>query len=430
MDELTYLSGYGNHFATEALSGTLPKGQNSPQRVPHGLYAEQISGSAFTAPKSQNQRSWLYRIRPSVVHGEFTPFSSSLLSTEAAAFSKLPPTQLRWDPIPLEKEKSVNFINGLRTAAINGNLVQHQGASVYLYSCNKEMQRKFFMSQDGEWLIVPELGELLLRTEFGLLTVKPEEIAVIPRGVKFQVNPLSEFARGYVCENHGLPFRLPERGPVGANGLANERDFLYPTACYEDIEKEFILISKYLGKFWECSIKHSPLDVVAWHGNYAPYKYDLNNFNAINSVSFDHVDPSIFTVLTSQSALIGTANIDFVIFPERWQVAEHTFRPPYYHRNIMSELMGLVKGEYDAKKAHGFQPGGLSIHNCMTPHGPDRVSFENASKVNLKPDYIENSLAFMFESQFPWLPTEYAMTSKLLQSNYRDCWQDLPKNFK
>lgn len=428
MDELKYLSGFGNHFATEALPNALPQGQNSPQQVNLGLYAEQLSGSAFTAPKGQNLRSWLYRIQPSVVRSQFQLMSVNPICEATENTEPLPPAPMRWNPLP-SPEKPTTWFESLMMFASNGTTKLHQGANFYLYACNKNMEREFFTSADGELLIVPQEGRLLFRTEFGLLHVAPEEILIVPRGVKFQVHLLDKSARGYVCENHGLPFRLPERGLIGSNGLANERDFLYPVAFYEDIDTEHQLFCKFSGNLWQADLAFSPLNVVAWHGNYAPYKYALKNFNSINSVSFDHCDPSIFTVLTSPSAIAGTSNLDFVIFPERWSVAEHTFRLPYFHRNVMSELMGLIKGEYDAK-ASGFHPGGVSIHNCLTPHGPDAKSVDIGMREPSKPHFIKNTLAFMLESCFCWIPSKLAMGSPLKQKDYAECWQELPKKFK
>jgi homogentisate 1,2-dioxygenase len=421
MDTLKYQSGFGNEFATEALPGALPVGQNSPQQAPLGLYAEQLSGTAFTAPRSANRRSWLYRIRPSVQHKPFKQISNRLLLS--APFNELPPTpnQLRWDPLPLPTEPT-DFVDGLTTIAGN------DGIAIHIYAANCSMQDRFFYDADGELLIVPELGGLRFHTEFGIIEVSPKEICVIPRGVKFRVELLDAHARGYVCENYGALFKLPDLGPIGANGLANPRDFLTPTASYEDREGEFKLVAKFCGNLWEAEIGHSPLDVVAWHGNYAPYKYDLTRFNTINTVSFDHPDPSIFTVLTSPTDTVGTANCDFVIFPARWMVAEHTFRPPYFHRNVMNEYMGLICGVYDAKEK-GFSPGGASLHNCMSAHGPDADTFEKASAAKLAPQRYENTLAFMFESRSVICLTRFAMQTPALQSDYFECWQGLKKYF-
>ena len=421
MNTLQYQSGFGNEFATEALPGALPAGQNSPQQAPLGLYAEQLSGTAFTAPRSANRRSWLYRIRPSVLHKPFKQISNHLL--RSAPFNELPPTpnQLRWNPVPLPTE-STDFVDGLTTIAGN------DGLAIHIYAANRSMQDRYFYNADGELLIVPELGGLRFHTELGVLKVAPKEICVIPRGVKFRVELLGSEARGYVCENYGALFKLPDLGPIGANGLANPRDFQTPVAAFEDREGDFKLVAKFGGNLWEAEIGHSPLDVVAWHGNYAPYKYDLTLFNTINTVSFDHPDPSIFTVLTSPTDTAGTANCDFVIFPARWMVAEHTFRPPYFHRTVMSEYMGLICGVYDAKET-GFIPGGASLHNCMSGHGPDADTFEKASNAALTPHRYENTLAFMFESRSVIRPTRFAMETPALQPDYFECWQGLKKNF-
>ncbi len=425
---IQYQFGFRNDFATEALPNALPTGQNSPQRCPYGLYAEQLSGSAFTAPHEQNVRSWLYRIRPSVMQGEyrqqeFVNFKSAPLNNATVS-----PNPLRWNPLP-EPSADTDFLDGMYTVCANGDAAAQSGVCVHLYVLNHSMTR-YFCNADGEMLFVPQAGELILRTEMGSLEVAPGEIASIPRGVKFQVNKTqdTQTARGYVCENYARPFELPSLGAIGSNGLANSRDFLAPVAAYEEVQGGFEIVVKMHGRIFSAKLSHSPFDVVAWHGNYAPYKYDLAKFMVINSVSFDHPDPSIFTVLTSPSELTGTANCDFVIFPPRWIVAENTFRPPWFHRNIMSEFMGLVKGSYDAK-AEGFVPGGSSLHNCMTPHGPDSESFEKASRAKLKPVYQDNTLAFMFESRHVFVPTVAAMEADFRQQNYSEIWQSLKSHF-
>jgi len=423
---LRYQSGFGSEFATEALVGALPQGQNSPQKVPYGLYAEQLSGTAFTAPRHVNRRSWLYRIRPAVKHGAFRPHDPGMLRSAPFDEALTPPDQLRWDPLPLPSAPT-DFIDGLVTFAGNGDAALQAGIAIHLYACNRSMER-FFYDADGELLIVPQEGGLRLATELGTLDTAPGEIAVVPRGVRFTVALAAPNARGYVCENYGAMLRLPELGPIGANGLANPRDFLAPVASFEDRDGSFELIAKFSGRLWSAPIDHSPLDVVAWHGNLAPYKYDLARFNAMNTVTFDHADPSIFTVLTSPSDTAGTANVDFVIFPPRWMVAEHSFRPPWFHRNVMSEFMGLVRGTYDAKEK-GFVPGGASLHNCMSGHGPDAATFERAAAAQLQPQKLENTLAFMFESRYVIRPTRFALQSPLLQQDYRECWQGLARHF-
>jgi homogentisate 1,2-dioxygenase len=413
-----YMTGFGNHFATEAVAGALPVGQNSPQQAPFGLYAEQLSGSAFTAPRSENLRSWLYRLRPAASHPPFTPLR------DAPSAGPATPNRLRWSP-QIFPESGIDFLNGLTPWAMTGDATTHSGVTVWLYAATASMQR-IFVNADGEVLIVPQAGDISIFTEMGQLDIAPLSIAVIPRGVRFRVELKGASATGYVLENHGAPFRLPDLGPIGANGLANPRDFEAPVAAFEDDDTPTQLIQKFHGALWTTTLDHSPLDVVAWHGNYAPYRYDLTRFNTINTVSFDHPDPSIFTVLTAPSEIPGTANCDFVIFPPRWMVAEHTFRPPWFHRNIMSEFMGLITGAYDAKSG-GFLPGGASLHNCMNGHGPDATSYAAAIKAELKPHKIENTMAFMFESRWALRPTQAALASPALQTDYDTCWQDFPK---
>ena len=424
-----YQSGFGNEFATEAVAGTLPAGQNSPQKVAHGLYAEQLTGTAFTAPRGANRRSWLYRIRPAAMHGPFEPFEQPRLHNDFDA-GPVSPDQMRWDPLPMPGvDTPTDFVDGLLTMAGNGGPAAMTGLGVHLYAANTSMQGRFFYDADGELLIVPQHGRLHIATELGVLEVEPQEIAVIPRGVRFRVELPDGEARGYVCENFGALLRLPDLGPIGSNGLANPRDFLAPQAAYEDIEGGFELVAKFQGQLWRADIGHSPLDVVGWHGNYTPYKYDLRRFNAIGSISFDHPDPSIFLVLHSPSDTPGTSNLDFAIFPPRWLVAQHTFRPPWFHRNIASEFMGLVHGAYDAK-AEGFVPGGCSLHNCMTGHGPDATTFDKASNADLSgPDVIGGTMAFMFEARGVIRPTAQALQATHRQRDYQACWAGLRKHF-
>ncbi len=420
---MKYLSGFGAHHESEALKGALPVGRNSPQKVKYGLYAEQISGTAFTAPRSQNLRSWLYRLRPSAMHKPFHRLDDGLVRSAPCLEAECSPNRLRWRPQPLPA-KPTDFVAGLATMASCGDARAQRGASVHAYAANRSMKRAFY-DADGELLIVPQQGELTIATELGVLEAAPGEIAVIPRGVKFRVD-VDGASRGFVCENHGAPLRLPELGPIGSNGLANVRDFLAPVASYEDRDAATELVAKFGGHLWATKLAHSPLDVVAWHGNYYPYKYDLARFNVINTVSFDHPDPSIFTVLTSPSDAPGTANVDFVVFPPRWMVAEKTFRPPWFHRNVMSEFLGLLRGEYDAKK-EGFAPGAASLHNAMSAHGPDNASYTHAVNARLEPRYVADTLAFMFESRYVFEPTAYAMGSPTLDKDYDAVWNGFAK---
>jgi homogentisate 1,2-dioxygenase len=424
-----YMPGFGNDFETEALPGALPIAQNSPQRAAYGLYAEQLSGSPFTAPRGSNERAWLYRIRPSVQHAaRFKKTALPLWKTgPCLGEHDRPIGQLRWGPVPLPKD-SLTFLTGMRTMTTAGDVNTQSGMAAHIYLVTQSMEDEYFYNADGELLIVPQEGALRFFTEFGCIEAEPGEIVVIPRGVKFKVALMGRPARGYVCENYGAKFTLPDRGPIGANCLANARDFKTPTAAFEDKEGSCRLTVKWCGGFNVADIGHSPLDVVAWHGNYAPYKYNLRHFSPVGAILFDHPDPSIFTVLTAPSETAGTANVDFVIFPERWTVAEHSFRPPWYHMNIMSEFMGLIYGVYDAKP-EGFVPGGMSLHNCMLPHGPDMTAYEHATKVELKPVKLTGTMAFMFETRFAQHLTRFAAELETLQEDYAECWRPLQKNF-
>jgi homogentisate 1,2-dioxygenase len=425
--ELTYLSGFGNEHASEAVAGALPVGRNSPQRAPLGLYAEQISGTAFTQPRAVNRRSWVYRITPSAAHTRFSRIDDGLLRSAPFTETEPSPNRLRWDPIPFP-DGPTDFVDGLYTIGGNGDTLSQAGIGIHWYRANASMLDRFFVDADGELLVVPQEGTLLAHTEFGRLRVAPGEIAVIPRGVRFRVELPDGLARGYICENYGAALTLPERGPIGANGLANERDFLAPAAAFEDRRGSFQVVQKFGGHLWAADYDHSPLDVVAWHGDLAPYKYDLDRFMTIGTISFDHPDPSIFTVLTSPTDTPGLANIDFVIFPPRWLVGEDTFRPPWYHRNIMSEFMGLIRGVYDAK-AEGFVPGGASLHNTFTSHGPDAETYARASSAELAPQKIDNTMAFMFETRWTVVPTAHAVTADHLQADYDAVWSGLTRNF-
>ncbi|WEK28504.1 MAG: homogentisate 1,2-dioxygenase [Candidatus Pseudomonas phytovorans] len=419
-----YQSGFGNQFSSEAIAGTLPIGQNSPQRVAHGLYAELFSGTAFTMPRHESRRTWMYRIRPSASHPTFKAIPSPI---PEGALAPANPNRMRWDALEVPAEPT-DFVDGLRAMVANSSLDHPSGITIFHYVANRSMERAFY-NADGELLIVPQLGKLLLVTELGRIELQPLEIAVIPRGMKFKVELLGSAARGYIAENHGAPLRLPDLGPIGSNGLANPRDFLTPNAWFESEQSPTQLVQKFQGSFWEAELDHSPFDVVAWHGNNVPYKYDLRHFNTIGSISFDHPDPSIFTVLTSPTSVAGLANLDFVIFPPRWLVAENTFRPPWFHRNLMNEYMGLIEGEYDAK-ADGFTPGGSSLHSCMSAHGPDAKTSERAMAANLEPEKLDGTMAFMFETHQVLRPTKFALASPALQGNYDACWEGIAGKFE
>jgi homogentisate 1,2-dioxygenase len=419
---LRYMTGFGAHFESEAVDGALPKGRNSPQRPPFGLYTEQLSGTAFTAPRHENRRSWLYRMRPTADHKPYVRYEGAPLFAPGTVKEPLAPNRLRWDP-PADLPEGCDFIDGITTMMANRDPADLSGVAIHLYRAQKSMERRLFVDADGELLIIPQSGTLRIATELGRMEVAAGWVALIPRGMKFRVEVDGE-ARGYVAENHGAPFRLPELGPIGSNGLANARDFETPVAAFEDADGDHEVVQKYMGALWTTVLDHSPLDVVAWHGNLVPWRYELARFNTIGSISFDHPDPSIFTVLTSPSETPGRANADFVIFPPRWLVGEDTFRPPWFHRNVMSEAMGLIHGAYDAK-AEGFAPGGLSLHNLMSGHGPDVESWRKASEAELKPQKIDGTMAFMVESCWPYVPTRFAI--ERAQPDYDASWRDFPK---
>src|SRR3984893_9940230 len=425
---LVYQPGFGNHFVTESVPDALSVGRNSPQRPPYGLYAEQISGTSFTTARAENRRTWTYRIRPSVVHRPYARIDNGMI--RSAPFNEVDatPTQLRWSPLPIP-QKPADFVEGIVTFGGNGDVATQVGMAVHLYAANRSMSNRCFYNADGEMLIVPQQGRARFVTELGVIEAAPGEIVVIPRGLRFRTELPDGPSRGYICENYGAMLRLPELGPLGSNGLANVRDFLTPVAAYEDTKTSCTMIAKFQGNLWAAQMDHSPLNVVAWHGNFAPYKYDLARFMVIGTVSFDHPDPSIYSVLTAPSDVPGTATIDFVIFPPRWLVGENTFRPPWYHRNVMTEFMGLLHGVYDAK-AEGFLPGGASLHNCMTAHGPDADTWERAVSAELAPQKIEDTLAFMFETRLVIRPTRFALETGALQRDYDSCWSGFEKLFR
>lgn len=424
-----YMPGFGNDFETEALPGALPQGRNSPQKCNYGLYGEQLSGTAFTAPSHQNERTWCYRIRPSVKHSHrYRKIDLPLWNTAPNVVPDVISLgQYRWDPLP-HSDAPLTWLTGMRTMTTAGDVNTQTGMASHIYLVTASMEDTYFYSADSELLIVPQEGQLRFFTELGIIDLAPQEIAVIPRGLLYRVEVLNGPARGFVCENYGQTFALPSRGPIGANCLANRRDFKTPVAAFEDRETPSRVVIKWCGQFHETEIGHSPLDVVAWHGNYAPYKYNLNDYCPVGAILFDHPDPSIYTLLTAPSGVEGTANIDFVLFRDRWNVAEDTFRPPWYHKNIMSELMGNIYGQYDAKP-QGFVPGGMSLHNMMLPHGPDKEAFEKASNATLEPQKLANTMSFMFETRFPQHLTQFAAQEAPLQDDYIDCWSDIEKKF-
>ena len=424
----------GNELQSEALPGALPVGMNNPKVCPYGLYAEQLSGTPFTVPRAAALRTWMYRTRPSVTHEPFSPVDASRVPHLACDHSAhvITPNQIRWRPLPLPSTP-VDWVAGLHTVCGAGDPLAREGYGIHLYAATSSMTTTCLANADGDLLLVPQTGRLHVTTELGRVAVAPGEIIVLPRGVRFSVALPDGSARGYVLESYGGPFTLPDLGPVGANGLASARDFEAPTAWYEDraIEGGFTVLHKFGGRLFAARQAFSPFNVVAWHGNLAPFKYELARFCPVNAVSFDHPDPSIFTVLTVRTPSPGVPVADFVVFPPRWCAAEGTFRPPYYHRNSANEFMGLIRGSYDAKSAAGFPPGAASLHLCMTPHGPDAPSYEAAVAADTStPARLPDSgLAFMFETFATPRVAPGAAASPHVDSDYYRCWAGLADHF-
>ncbi|KUJ11587.1 homogentisate 1,2-dioxygenase-like protein [Mollisia scopiformis] len=432
-DPYEYLSGFNNSFESEAIPGTIPQGQNSPRCVRFGLYTEQMTASAFVAPRHSNKKSWLYRVRPAVAHQGFTDMPDNP-DTEANFLPLNPrvhvsPQQVAWLPFEIPAGSDVDFVSGLKTVAGSGDPSLREGIATHVYMANKSMDKRAFVNSDGDFLIVPQQGSLDIQTEFGPLFVQPGEIVVIQRGQRFRVELPDGPSRGYILEIWGANFELPELGPLGANGLANARDFLHPKAQYEVKKEKWEVVYKLSGKFFYSTQYHSPFDVVAWHGNYVPYKYDLTKFVNIGSISVDHIDPSIFCVLTAKSRDPIAPLADFLIFSPRWDVASHTYRPPYYHRNVASELMGLIYGEYGGRSDE-FQPGGVSFECGMVPHGVAYAEFKEASAS--PPPLMQISkgaIAIMFESSRPFTITDWAWSSDKKHEHDPKMWDDLVDNF-
>jgi homogentisate 1,2-dioxygenase len=463
LNGLSYLTGYGNTFESELLPGALPKGRNTPRLVPYNLYTEQLSGTAFTAPRVVNRRTWLYRIQPSVScnceQNWNEPADGSIYPKYFGGFGtkEIPlhtdPNPLRWKPLPLDDPETVHddFVSGMKLVLHSGSALTKHGLAVYMYAFGKSMDKAYFSNADGDLMIVPQQSTLLIYTELGRLRVEPQEICVLPRGVVFSVHLVSpessspstattnndNLARGYVLEVFKGHFELPELGPIGSNGLANARDFLHPTAwCVTDQDEyhtSSLLLHKFNQQLFSKESSHSPLNVVAWHGNYLPFKYDLRRFCAVNSVTYDHLDPSIYTVLTcvGHNEGPGVALADFVIFPPRVMATDsNTFRPPWFHRNTMTEFMGLICGAYDAKSSNGFQPGGASLHSCMTPHGPDQTSYDKAVADPCdQPKQLDGGMAFMFETSCIMQVTDFALNGEHRDVDYAVCWSGLNDQF-
>lgn len=423
---LSYQSGFGNELSSEALPEILPVGQSSPQVPAHGLVHELISGTTFTAPRRSNRRVHLYRIRPSTSQQELRPMEHGLLLS--APFSSAPnPNQVRWSPFEIP-DTAQDFLAGMTTLCGNGSVTGQAGMALHVYLANRSMEDRVLSNADGEMLVIPQRGDVRFVTELGIIDAGPGEIVIIPRGCKFRVDLLGPSAQGFVCENYGVPFQLPDLGLVGSTGQANAWDFQIPEAAYEDADVATRLVHKYAGGFWTTVLDHSPFDVVGWRGNYTPSKFDMNRFAILGALSFDHAEPSIFCALTSPSDSVAGPNADFMIMPPRWLVAENTFRPPGYHRNCVSEILGLIQGKHDGKSA-AFRPGSVSLHNAWAPHGPDTASYEAGRVGPQSPVKLEDTMAFMIETRFPMSLTNVGLNCPERERDYLDVWAGFAKRF-
>ncbi|ORX94816.1 homogentisate 1,2-dioxygenase [Clohesyomyces aquaticus] len=418
-DPYSYQCGFGNRFASESIPSVLPRGQNCPQRVKYDLYSEQLNGSSFVSARQALQHVWMYRIRPSVVHGELS--RSDLNSKLEAYFGpanprvEYNPSQQAWNPFPVPEaspSSSIDFVHGLRTVAGQGDPTSKQGIAIHIYTANASMQNRAFCNNDGDFLILPQQGRLDIQTELGNVMVRPGELAVIQAGIRFKVSLPDGPSRGYIQEIFGAHYELPELGPIGSNGMALPRDFEYPVASFDlDSSSIWEIVYKLAGTLHSCHQPHTPFDVVAWHGNYAPYKYAIEKFINMANVERDQADPTIYCVLTARSIIPGVSLTDFLVFTPKWISTTNTFRPPYYHRNMSTEVMGLVYGTYGGS-SHVLEPGGLSYEASYMPHGETYETWKMATTQDLRPTRAcEDTLAFMFHVSVPLMLTQWAMES-------------------
>ncbi|KAH9874017.1 hypothetical protein IAQ61_004645 [Plenodomus lingam] len=440
-DPYNYQAGWGNRHQSEVIPGTLPVAQNNPQEVRFGLYTEGITYSAFAAPRAHNYSTYMYRCRPAAAHNGYVPFESK--SNIQNCFLSLNPKvatlpeQAEWRPFPLPKEEEkIDFANGLHTLAGSGDPNIREGLALYVYMINSSMERRAFCNADGDFLICAQLGTLDIVTEMGKIFLQPGEICVIQRGIRFCMNlaPDTKVARGYITEVWGSMWELPDLGPLGGHGLANPRDFLYPVAAIDDnLHVDWQIVNKINGELVAIQQDHSPFDLVAWHGNVVPYKYDLTKFSSQNSTSIDHTDPSIFTVLTAKSRDPLTPLADFLWFGPRWDVATNTFRLPYFHRNSASEFLACLYGQ-GLGRSDDFQPGGGSFEGGHTPHGGFHEGYQHGMRIHeSQPEKIlTEQLTIMIESSRLFLWTEWARKGCGVidehGTNYK-VWEALPDRF-
>jgi homogentisate 1,2-dioxygenase len=401
--EMTTLEGFGAPLQSEALPGALPLHQNSPRHAPYGLYPEQLSGTAFGLPRHKNLRTWLYRIRPSAQQSPFRPLRHETFTT---AFTSEPvePNLFGWRPCPIPSAGQ-DFVDGIVTLGGAGDGHSRRGYALHWFTANRSMDNRAFCNADGDFLLVPQLGELTLVTELGVLEVGTGQIALLPRGLRYSVVLRSPAARGFIAEVYGRHFELPERGVIGANGLADARHFRTSTAWFEDrLELGYRITSKLGGVLYDAQQDYSPYDVVAWHGNYVPYVYDLAAFVPVSNVRVDHPDPSIYSVVSCPLDETGSNLLDLIVFPPRWDPTEHTFRPPFFHRNATMEWNAVVRS--DSSDGALFESGVSFLTPPMTPHGVTSAAVERAFRLDEATAAVphrssDQSLWIQFESSLP-----------------------------
>ncbi|GAD98612.1 homogentisate 1,2-dioxygenase, putative [Paecilomyces variotii No. 5] len=391
-DPYRYQVGFGNRFVSEAVPDTIPRdGRNLPQRANYDLYIEQLNGTTFVTCRKDMFNVWFHRIRPSCAHKALKPLEYkhdivSVFSSQNEGVSFVPFNN-EWGPleIPLES-KPTNFWQGIKTILGHGDPTLKEGVAVHQYAANLSMDKEAFVNHDGDYLFVPQQGRLDIQTELGRMMVLPGELFVIPAGLRFKVSLPDGPSRGYIQEIFGSHFELPDLGPIGSNGLALPQDFEIPVASYDLDTSSWEIITKLAGKLYHYEQAHTPFDVVGWHGNYVPYKYEIEKLLALSS-SKDQLDPSAYTILTAKSKIPGVSITDFCAFTPKWVNSLNSWRPPYYHRTMGAEVMGMVRGEYGGS-AKTLEPGALTCDNAYVPHGETYDAWKKHAFVDLEPTLL------------------------------------------
>lgn len=422
--------GFGGHHRGEALAGAVPGRQNTPRHAPYGLHSEQVSGTGFVAPRRENLRSWLYRIRPSAQHTRFSPVDHPRVSHDFEIQSS--PNLSAWSQIVDDSEGPQDFVAGLTTLGGAGNPALRRGFALHGYRATADMEDHAFTNADGDLLVLPQQGRLIALTEFGALEVEPGEVLLLPRGLRVSILVPDGEAQGYAAEIFAGHFQLPERGPIGANGLVDERHFRGPTPYYEDrLAPGFRMTHKFGGALSEATQDHSPFDVVGWHGAYLPLAYRFSAFSPVSNTAFDHTDPSAFTVLSAALDEEGANALDLVVFPARWDPTEHTFKPPYFHRNVTTEINGIIE---DPSLNAPFTTGMVFVTPSMTPHGVragavERFLAKSDEAADRPTKSSSKSLWFQFETALHFHRTEWAKRTDLAKEDWPDVWGEYGVHF-